>query len=133
MNSQPKTVQSKRLNHRDLNNQSTYVFKTSTVSVDIEKKLDRLGGHYLSFDGNEKRDINVTTLTISIYYPLIRKQIILTTLNCEAENKQNAEFFWRRWEEPLGDKNESTRFNPTGIILDENSSNWKAVENVDGK
>ena len=75
----------------------------------------------------------MTTLTLSIYHPLIRKQIILATLNCEGENKENAELFWRCWEEALGGKNESTCFNPTGIILDEKGSNWKAVENVYGK
>ena len=35
--------------------------------------------------------------------------------------------------EALGGKNESTCFNPTGIILDEKGSNWKVVENVYGK
>ena len=88
-----------KLNHRNLNNQSTYVFKTSSVSVDIGKKLDRTGDHYLSssyvhFDGNEKRVNNMTTLTLSIYHPLIRKQIILATLNYEGENKENAELIW---------------------------------------
>ena len=105
-----------------MNNQPTYVFKTSSVSVDIGKKLDRAGDHYLSSSyvhGNEKRVNNMTTLTLSIYRPLIRKQKILATLNCEGENKENAELFWRWWEEALGEKNESTCFNPTGIILDE--------------
>ena len=87
-----------KLNHRDLNNEPTYVFKTSSVSVDIEKKLDRLGRHYLSsnyvhFDGNQKKVINMTTLTFSVYHLLTRKQILFATLNCEAENKENAELF----------------------------------------
>ena len=60
-----------KLNHRDLNNQPKYVFKTSSVSVDIGKKLDGAGDHYLSssyvhFDGNEKRMNNMTTLTFYI-------------------------------------------------------------------
>ena len=75
-----------KLNHRDLNNQPTHVFKTSSVSADIGKKLDRVGDHYLilsyvHLDGNEKRVNNMTTLTFFIYHPLIRKQIILATLN----------------------------------------------------
>ena len=32
-----------KLNHRDLYNQPTYVFKTSSVLVDIGKILDRVG------------------------------------------------------------------------------------------
>ena len=74
------------------------MFKNSSASVDIGKKLDRVGGHYLSsryvhFDGNEKIANNMTTLTLSIYHPLIRKQIILATLNCEEENKKTLSFF----------------------------------------
>ena len=127
-----------KLNYWDFNNQPTYLSKTSNVSVDIRKKLDQVGDHYLSssyvhFDGNEKRVVNMTILTLSIYHLLIRKQIILATLNCEGENKENAELFWRCSEEALGGKNESTSFNPTSIILDEQGSNWKAVENVYGK
>ena len=71
--------------------------------------------------------------TFCIYRTLIRKQITLATLNCEGENKENAELFWRCWEEAVGGKNESTYFNPTGLILEEKGSNWKAVENVYGK
>ena len=87
----------------------------------------------MHFDGNEKRVNNKTTLTLSIYHLLIRNQVILATLNCEAKNKENAELFWRCWEEALGGKNESNCFNPTDIILDEKSTKWKAVENVYGK
>ena len=75
-----------KVNRRDLNNEPTYVFKTSRVSVDTGKKLDGVGDHYLSssyvyFDGNEKRVNNMTTLTFSIYHSLVRKQIILATPN----------------------------------------------------
>ena len=89
-----------KLTHRGLNNQPTYVLKTSGVLVDTGKKLDRAGDHYLSssyvhFDGNEKRVNNMRTLTLSMYHQLIRKEIILATLNCEGENKENAELFWK--------------------------------------
>ena len=87
----------------------------------------------MHFDGNEKRVNNLTTLALSIYHLSIRNQIILATLICEGENKENAELLWRCWEEGLGGKNESTCFNRTGIILYEKCSNWKAVENVYGK
>ena len=87
----------------------------------------------MHFDGNEKRVNNMTTLSLFIYHLLIRKQVILATLNCEGKNKENAELFWGCWEERLGGKNESTCFNPTGIILDVKGINWKAVENVYGK
>ena len=63
-----------------------------------------------------------------MYHPLIRKQIILATLNREGEKKENAELFRRYWEKALSGKNESPSFSPTCIILDEKSSNWKALE-----
>ena len=99
-----------KLNHRDLNNQPTYVFKTSSVSVDIGNKLGRVGDHdlsssYVLFDGNEKRINNMAILTLYIYQRLVRKPIILATLDCKGENKENAELFWRCWEEALGGKN----------------------------
>ena len=87
----------------------------------------------MHFEGNEKRVNNMTNLTLSIYHPLIKNQIILATLNCGEENKENAEIFWRCWEKALCGKNESISFKPTGIIIDEQSSNWKAVENLYGK
>ena len=123
-----------KLNHRDPNNQPTCVFKTSSVSVDIGKKLDLVDGHYLSssyvhFDGNEETVNKTTTLALSIYHPLIRKQILFAALNCKGGNKENAELFWRCWQEALDRKNDSTCFNTTSIILDEKGSNWKAVKN----
>ena len=35
----------------------------------------------------------MTILTFSVYHLLTRKQILLATLNCETENKENAELF----------------------------------------
>ena len=85
---------------------------------------------YVYVDGNEKRVKNMTTLTFSIWHKLIRVQLILAILNFEGENKENPELFWRCWGEVLGGKNESSCFNPAGIILDENDSNRKIVENL---
>ena len=119
-----------------MNNQPAYVFKTNSVSVDIGKKLDLGGCQYLSsgyvqFDGNEKSVNNIATVTLCIYHPLIRKQIILAAPNCERENKNKTELLRRCWKEAFDGKNESTCFNPAGIILEEKGSDWKAVENFD--
>ena len=40
----------------------------------------------------------------------------MATLNCEVENTENIKPFWKCWEEVLGGRNESTCFNPIGII-----------------
>ena len=49
---------------------------------------------FVYFDVNEKNVSNVTTLTLSIHHPLIRKQMILAILNGEGENTKGTDFFW---------------------------------------
>ena len=127
-----------RLNIRDHNSQPTYVLKTSASAVEMGKKLDRDGDHYLNssyvhFDGNEKRVSKMTTLTLSLYHPLIQKSVILATFQCERENSESAELFWKCWNDVLNEDGDAHAFNPTGIILDERSGNWRAIENIFGK
>ena len=80
------------------NNQPTFVFKTLSVSLEIAKNMTRGENHYLRnafayFDGNEKRTKRMTVLILSMCHPLLRKQIILATVGCECENKDNYELF----------------------------------------
>ena len=87
---------------------------------------------YAHFDGNEKRISKMTVLTLSVYHPLLRKQIPLATMDCESENKESAELFWKIWIEALQEFNSEIKFNPTGIILDEKSCNWNAMKKYFG-
>ena len=85
--------------------------------------MTRGKNHYLSnafayFDGNEKRTKRMTVLTLSTYHPLLRKQIILATMDCESENKDNCELFWRTWND-ADFKAGLTTFDPAGVILHE--------------
>ena len=50
----------------------------------------------------------MTTLTFSIYHPIIRKIKILAILNCQAKTKKTLSFFGDVGRETLGGKNEST-------------------------
>ena len=50
----------------------------------------------------------MTTLTFSIYRPIIRKIKILAILNCQAKTKKTLSFFGDVGRETLGGKNEST-------------------------
>ena len=75
------------MNDRTQNNQPTFVFKTSSISLEIAENMTRGKNHYLSnafacFDGNEKRTKRMTVLTLSMYHPLLRKKIILATMDC---------------------------------------------------
>ena len=83
---------------RSQNNKPTFVFKTSSVSLEIAEIMTRSKNHYLSnafayFDGHEKRTKRITVLTLSMYHILLRKQIILATMDCQSENKDNCELF----------------------------------------
>ena len=113
-----------RMNDRRLNSNLTYVFKTSMTAFQIACEMninsDHFMGHqYAHFDGSEKRISKMTVLTLSVYYPLLRKQIPLATMDCESENKETAELFWKMWIEALKEFNGEIKFDPIGIILDE--------------
>ena len=82
---------------------------------------------------NEKGMSKMTTLTLSLYHPLIRKQVILATFQCDRENSESAELFWKCWNDALNEDGDAHAFNPTGIILDERLGNWKAIENIFGE
>ena len=45
---------------------------------------------YAHFDGNKKRISKMTVLTLSFYHPLLQKQKLLATIECESENKESA-------------------------------------------
>ena len=75
----------------------------------------------------------MTVLTLLIYHPLLRKQIILATLDCESENKDNHDLFWRTWNDALADFQAGLTFDPAGIIVDEQGFNWNALKEVYGE
>ena len=81
----------------------------------------------------EKRVSKMTTLSLSLYHPLLRKQILLGTMHFESENKEHSETFWNLWNEALSSGlEEGYMLNPAGLILDEKGSNWNAIKNVFG-
>ena len=75
----------------------------------------------------------MTVLTLSMYHPLLRKQIILATMDCEYENKDNCELFCRTWNDALADLQAGITFDPAGVILDERGCNWNALKEIYGK
>ena len=68
-----------------------FIFKTSTEQMKIAARMNTDGEHFMSkefchFDGNHKRVKSYVTLTASVYHPLLRKQIVLATMNCKHED-----------------------------------------------
>ena len=67
-----------KMNDRALNNNPTFIFKTSLTALEIASQLNRESNHFLSscyvyFDANEKRTKNMTVFTLSAYHPLLQK------------------------------------------------------------
>ena len=48
-------------------------------------------------------EMKMALLTLSMYHPLLRKQIILATIDCDCENKDNCELFYGTWNDALVD------------------------------
>jgi len=103
----------------------SFVFKSSREKAKIALNMNRNGSHYLNsefcyFDGKYKRCRGFVTLTASVYHSLLRKQIILGTMEAESENSQNVALFWELFNEILkkvsGSENET--FNPIGWCTD---------------
>ena len=121
------------MNDRRLNNNQTYSFKTSMTKLQIACEMNInlehfMSQHYAHFDGNEKVISKMTVLILSVYHPLLYKQIPLATMDCKNENKESAEFFWKIWIKVLQEFNGEMKFNPIGIIIDEKSYNWNAIK-----
>ena len=57
----------------------------------------------------------MTVFILSVYHPLLLKQIPLTTMDCESKNKENKELFWEIWSEAMQEA--EFEFNPIRIML----------------
>ena len=82
----------------EINENSQYVFKTSLEKMKFTKSMLRNNNTYMSleycfFDGNHKRVKHYVTLTAGAYHPLLCKQVVLATMKCKQEDKENIEIF----------------------------------------
>ena len=74
------------------------LFKTSITAWPIASEMninsERFRSQqYAHFDGNKKRISKMTVLTLSFYHPLLQKQKLLATIECESENKEMLDYF----------------------------------------
>ena len=91
-----------QINSRELKpNEPNYVFKTSKTKIKIAMSMCQGSGQeFLEdepffFDGKSlKLRKGLKTLTLSVYRPLLRKQLPLAIIDCEAEDTQNITIFW---------------------------------------
>ena len=129
-----------RLNDKDLNGENTYVFKTSETNLEIIKKMYFKGDHYMRsspayFDPKENRVRGMSTYTLSVYHPILRKQIPLTCMDCSDENFENCVTFFKTLNKALEEKygEEGVQFDPFLLVLDEKRCNWVVLKSVYGK
>ena len=83
-----------------------FVFKTSKVQMNIAKEMDfnpdaeaLFPEECCFFNGNHKRVIGYTTLTASMYHPLLRRQVVHATMQCKHENTKFVSIFWKQFNE----------------------------------
>ena len=84
----------------------SHVFKTSKVKMQMAFEMDQDRQHYLNkeycfCDGKRKRCGNFTTLTASVYHPLLRKQVPLAIMEAETEDSENIQIFWELFNQAL--------------------------------
>ena len=117
-----------------------FVFKTSRYLVDICRKMNRHGDHFLGkeflfFDGSHKRCKGFKTITLSVYHPMLRKLVALVKVELESEKGEYQAIIWRTLNEALkkqsGNPNEV--FDPAGWMADEMGGNWNAIKDVYGE
>ena len=88
---------------------------------------------YCFFDGKEKRCRNYTTLTASVYHPLLRKQVPLAIMETEGEDSRNVSLFWKIFQEALRKKiGQDVSFNPIGFCTDMAGANLVGIKDVFG-
>ena len=118
----------------------SFVFKGSRQKEKIALNINRNGYHFLKnefcyFDGKYRRCRGFVTLTASVYHTLLRKQVILGTMEAEAENSGNVALFWQLFNEMLrkvsSDENET--FDPIGWCTDLAGANLAGLCSVYGE
>ena len=112
----------------------SFVFKTSKLKAKFALNMDRSKDHFLSeefcyFDGKVKRCKGFTSLTASVYHPLLRKMVPLATMECESEDSTTINLFWTLFNEVLQKENGETDyvFNPKGWCTDMAGANIEGL------
>ena len=115
-----------------------YVFKTSSLKMRIARNANVSSEHFLYeefiyFDGKHGRCHDRTTLTASIYDPLLKKQISLAVLECHTEDSNTVQLFWELFVRAYETENGlASTFDPRGWITDMAGANIEGLKRVFG-
>ena len=116
-----------------------FVFESSKLGAEFALNMTEDEDHILSkefccFDGKVNRCKGLVTLTVSAYHPILRKQVILASMDCESESTETVALFWSLFNEMLSNVTgvQGFMFNPRGWCSDIAGSNLREIKQVFG-
>ena len=82
----------------------SFIFKSSKLGVKFALNMTEDEDHFLSkefccFDGKVNRCKRLVTLTASVCHPILRKQVILESMESESESTETVALFWSLFNE----------------------------------
>lgn len=118
----------------------SFVFKSSKLGAKFALNMAEDGDHILSkelccFDGKVNRCKGLVTLTASVYHPILRKQVVLASMECKSESTETVALFWSLFNEMLSKVTgeQGFVFNPRGWCSDMAGSNLQGIKQVFGE
>ena len=127
-----------KLNSEQMNDEPTYVFKTSQAALRIAASMDFECGtspmktQECFFDGQHSRVKNFKTLSAYVYFPPMRRCIRLASMEIAKEDSQTIALFWKFMNEGIKEVTQGvqTFFNPIKFIIDAAGSNYCGLQDV---
>ena len=131
------------MNCQEINNEPSYVFKTSYKCLEIALKIDfkddsvnknSLTHEHAYIDAMQSRVNGYKTVTMWTYHPGMNKFVNLTIMYCHRESTKILTLFPELFNSCLQDLtgNNQYKFDSDKIMCDESGVNMNAIEKVFG-
>ena len=132
-----------KMNCEEINNEPSYVFKTSCKCLEIALKMDygeetvgpKASEEDAYIDAMHSRVNGYKTVTMWTFHPGMNKVVNLAIMDCHKENTEMLTLFLELFNSALQDLtgNSEYKFNPIPVMCDESGANMNAIERVFGK
>ena len=121
-----------------INENEQYAFKTSSTQMKIACSMDTDGDHfmheeYYHFYGTHNYVKLFVTLTTSVYHPLLRKKVILTTINYKHEDSNYVAEFWHKFNNAYRKLNTTEKISSMQVGHDMAKANFSGLSIVYGE
>ena len=121
----------------DVDENDQIVFKTSRKMLEIAREMNSPGNElskeFCFFDVKVKRTSNFTTLTASLYYPMLGMQLPFAIMECVSEDTANVELFWRLFNRAYREANQiDEKFMQFGRVTDMATANFAGLAKIYG-